>query len=177
MSESLTLEEVIGFLLDAKMFGDLDPSELSQIVHIMQIQSLRDGQHVFQEGDAGEAWYVVFKGNVSVLKESDMTVRNIATLGPRSCFGEMAILDGQRRSATVKAKGDVTIFRFPKDGFEKLMEQGNLASYKLIHQMAKVLVSRQRDITVKLVGLMEESKDGEVRKGLSPIIDKSSVTE
>ena len=67
---AITLEEIITFLLEAPMFGDLDASELSQIVHIMQIQRFRAGQAVFREDDAGDAWYVLFEGQVEVIKDS-----------------------------------------------------------------------------------------------------------
>ena len=55
---TLTLEGIIGFLLDTPMFAGLEPEELTQIVHIMQVQRVRGGQRVFREGEAGDAWYV-----------------------------------------------------------------------------------------------------------------------
>ena len=70
MNGELTLEQVIAFLVDAPMFGDLDASELSQVVQVMQVQRLRAGQWVFREGDIGDAWYVVFDGEVEVVDES-----------------------------------------------------------------------------------------------------------
>src|SRR5688572_13846475 len=118
MAGELTLEQVIAFLVDAPMFGDLDASELSQVVQVMQVQRLRAGQWVFREGDIGDAWYVVFDGEVEVVDESpDDGDRVIAILGRRACFGEMAILDGSPRSASVRACQPVTAFRFPRQPF------------------------------------------------------------
>ena len=175
MGATLTLEEIINFLLEAPMFGDLDPTELSEVVHIMQVQKLRPGQFVFREGDPGDAWYVIYEGEVEVLKDGAMDRRAIARLGPRSCFGEMAILDGSARSASVRAVTDATAFRFPRVDFIALLENDNLSAYKLIHQMALVLVARQRETTSRLADMLHRSEA--MREGLAPIVEASAVAE
>ncbi len=177
MPAGLTLEEIINFLLDSPMFGDLDATELSQIVHFMQVQRLREGGVVFHEGDAGDAWYIVYEGEVEVLKDSAGSPRRVAVLGPRGCFGEMAILDDSPRSATVRALTDVTAFRFARVDFSRLLADGNLAAYKLVYQIALVLVSRQRRTTQRLVELYDEPQPEQVRPTIEPIIDVSSVAE
>ena len=177
VSADLTLEQIINFLLDAPMFGDLDAIELSQIVQIMQVQGLRPGAFVFREGDAGDAWYLVYDGEVEVFKEPDGEKRTIAHLGRRACFGEMAILDGSSRSATVVATTEVTAFRFPRLDFNELIASNNLAAYKLIYQMSLVLVSRQRKTTSRLVELLSEVHPTELKEAIGPIVDQSSVAE
>lgn len=173
----LTLEQVIAFLVDAPMFGDLDPAELSQMVHIMQVHRLAGGQWVFREGDPGDAWYVVYEGEVEVIKEAPEAERVIAILGRRACFGEMAILDGSPRSASVRATRPTTVFRFPRQQFSRLLAEGNLSAYKLVYQIALVLVSRQRRTTSRLVDLMGAGDAGRLRDGLAPLVDQSSVAE
>lgn len=148
---SITLEQIINFLLEAPMFGDLDAAQLSQIVHIMQVQRLRNGQIIFREGDAGDAWYVIYDGIADVHKTDDfLPSRRIASLESRACFGEMAILDHSPRSASVVARGDTTVFRFPRREFEHLLHEDNLAAYKLIYEMAKVLSTRARHTAQQL---------------------------
>jgi len=168
MSEAMTLEKIITFLLEAPMFGDLDPSELSQIVHIMQVQRLRAGQVIFEEGDPGDAWYVLYEGHVEVYKDTVDGEQVIATLEPRACFGEMAILDGSPRSAAVRARGRATAFRFPRQAFNELLQQDNLVAYKLVYQMALVLVRRQRGTNVRLVGLLKEQHLASAHGGVGP---------
>ncbi len=172
-----TLEAIINFLLDTPMFGDLDANELSQIVHIMQVRTLEPGDVVFRESDPGDAWYVVHEGEVEVRKDSGKGERVVANLGPRTCFGEMAILDGSSRSATVVATTATTAFRFPRAEFNDLLSAGTLAAYKLIHQIALVLVSRQRHTTQRLVELLKQDAPAVVRQGLAPIVERSSVAE
>ncbi len=177
MSAELTLEQIVHFLLDAPMFGDLDESELSQIVQIMQVQHLEPGQSVFLEGDPGDAWYLLYEGEVEVVKETEDGPRAIAILGRRACFGEMAILDGSPRSASVRATTAITVMRFPRSEFTKLLLRDTLAAYKLVHQIALVLVSRQRRTTSRLVELLGADDPRRMREGLTPIVQQSSVAE
>jgi CRP-like cAMP-binding protein len=154
---TITLEQIINFLLEAPMFGDLDAMELSEIVHIMQVQRIRDGHVVFREGDPGDAWYVVYAGKVGIFKSDDFHPSHcVATLGPRGLFGEMAIVDHSPRSATVIAQGDVTLFRFPRRDYESLLKQGNLAAYKLVYEIAKVLSQRVRGVTQQLTEALSD---------------------
>jgi CRP-like cAMP-binding protein len=155
MPAPITLEQILNFLLDAPMFGDLNPSELSHIVGIMQIQHVRDGSAVFREGEPGDSWYVIFEGRCEVVQDTGTGPRCIAALGPRACFGEMAILERSPRMATVLALGEVTVFRFPRKDFEGLLADGNLAAYKLIYEMAKVLSARARHTSKQLAAALE----------------------
>lgn len=116
-------------------------------------------------------------GEVEVIKESTQGERVIAILGPRACFGEMAILDGSPRSASVRATSKTLAFRFPRAAFSRLLAEGNLAAYKLVHQMAMVLASRQRRTTSRLVELLAQEKEGSLAEALEPLVYQSSVAE
>lgn len=158
-------------LLDRRLKG-----QLRARMSAMQVQVIEPGQWIFREGDAGDAWYVVYDGEVEVVKRPGDRV--IAVLGTRACFGEMAILDGSPRSASVRSTGPTTVFRFPRTSFTRLISDGNLAAYKLVHQMALVLVSRQRRTTSRLADALAGSADAHVlRDALLPIADQSSVAE
>jgi CRP-like cAMP-binding protein len=177
MSATITLEQIINFLLEAPMFGDLDPTELSQIVHIMQVQRIREGQAIFREGDAGDAWYVIYEGSASVYKNAAGPQRSIASLGPRSCFGEMAILDHSPRSATVVATTESTVFRFPRREFEGLLASDNLAAYKLIYEMAKVLCSHARVTTQQLSEALANTESDVLHARAQRLVEGQSVSE
>ncbi len=157
---SITLEQIINFLLEAPMFGDLDATQLSQIVHIMQVQRVRDGQVIFREGDPGDAWYVIYEGVADVYKSEEFHPdRRVAELRARACFGEMAILDHSPRSASIVARGEATVFRFPRKEFENLLREDNLAAYKLIYEMAKVLCVRARNTAQQLSEALADSHE------------------
>ena len=73
MELSLTLEQVIDFLLETDLFCDLDAGELGDIVQIMQLQRFRPEQAIFSEGDAGNAWFVIYEGSARVEKRDPFT--------------------------------------------------------------------------------------------------------
>lgn len=176
---SITLEQIITFLLDAPMFAGLDPHELSEIVHILQVQRVRPGVAIFREGDAGDAWYVVFDGEADVHKSNDfLPNQQIAILGPRSVFGEMAMLDHSPRSASVVARTECTVLKFPRSAFEELLEQGNLAAYKLVYEIAKVLTSRARATTQRLSdALGDRNQPDALHRTSVSLVQGQSVSE
>jgi CRP-like cAMP-binding protein len=176
MGSELTLEHLIEFLMDAPMFGDLGVSELSELVGALQVRQHEPGEWVFREGEAGDAWYVLYDGEVEVVKEFQGVERLIAVLGRRACFGEMAILDGSPRSASVRATTPVTCLRFPRASFSRLLAEGNLGAYKLVHQIALVLVSRQRRTTSQLVELLAVTDPANAAEFLG-LVDRSAVAE
>jgi CRP-like cAMP-binding protein len=177
MALPVTRERMLDFLRDVPLFGDLDDLELGDLAAQFEAASLPGDAWVFREGDAGDAWYVVFDGEVEVVKEVGTDRRVIAVLGSRAAFGEMAILDGSRRSASVRTTRPTTALKFPRAGFARLLAAGNLGAYKLVHQMALLLVSRQRRTTHRLAELMGLVSEGDVRDGLLPLLDQSSVAE
>jgi len=174
---SPSAEQTLQFLLDAPMFGDLSRDELASIVEILSVQQVENGGVVFAEGEPGDAWYVVYEGEVEVLKGAGEKERAIAILGRRACFGEMAILDGSPRSASVRARGELTVLRFARRDFHTLLRSDNLAAFKLVHQIALVLVSRQRRTTRRLVEILDAEGAERLREGLAPIVEQSSVAE
>ena len=180
MEGPLTLEGVISFLLETPLFADLDATELAEIVKIIQVQRLRAGQTVFREGDPGDAWYVLFEGVAAVTKESAAGPgREIARLEPPACFGEMAVIDGSARSATIKASTDLTLFRFRRGPFQDLLEEGSLAAYKLILAMARILSQRHRRLTQQISELVEREHE-HTREGqshLGDLADSYKVSE
>jgi CRP-like cAMP-binding protein len=180
MQLSLTLEEVIDFLLETTLFRDLDAAELGDIVQIMQIQRFRPDQAIFNEGDPGNAWFVIYSGKARVEKRDPFSPsREVAILGAHACFGEMAILDQSPRSASIIATEDTTTFRFPAPMFETLVQEESVAAYKLIYAMAKALCGRQRKMNQQLTDLMDEKATdmAGLRSRVGPFVDESAISE
>lgn len=153
MDQPISLENVISFLVATPLFGGLDPVERADVVRIMEVRRLNAGEKVFHEGDPGDAWYVIFEGRVRVVKNTPTGPMAIASLEPGACFGEMAILDGSARSATIEATEPLTVFRFRRAQFDELLEEGSLAAYKLVAAMARVLSERHRQLTQRLAAI------------------------
>lgn len=177
MDTNVTRERLITFLLETPMFEKLDPSELIEVVHIVEVKQYQQGDVIFNEDDAGDAWYVVYRGAVEVLKHGASGDKKIAELGPKACFGEISILDGSPRSATIRVSEDSVVFRVSREAFGGLLDDDHLVAYKLLHAMAVMLAERQRTTTIRLSELLNAGDIAEVHKGIRDLVGESSVRE
>lgn len=171
MNGPLNLEQLLSFLLDTAMFAGLDVEELSEIVHILQIQHLREGQVLFHEGDPGDGWYVVYEGEVEVRVDGDgegpQLLDRVVAPGH---FGELAMLDGSLRSASAVAGGRATVLKVPRDAFQQLLREESLAAYKLVHQLAIALAGRHREMTRHCVDLTNRGPEPTVLQRMTPLL-------
>jgi CRP/FNR family cyclic AMP-dependent transcriptional regulator len=177
METKVTRERLITFLLETPMFEKLEPSEIMEIIHIVEVEIHKAGDIIFREGDTGDAWYVLYHGAVDVLKHGASGEKKITSLGPQSCFGEISILDGSPRSATIRVAEDSVVFRVPRDAFVELIDSDHLVAYKLLHHMAILLAERQRTTTLRLSELLKASEITDVHQGIMNIVGESSVRE
>ena len=177
METKIERERLITFLLETPMFENLEPSEIMEIIHIVDIEQFQAGETIFSQGDTGDSWFVLYRGAVEVLKEGDTGEKKITELGPQACFGEISILDGSPRSATIRATEDSIVFRVTRDAFSALIDDDHLVAYKLIHQMAILLAERQRTTTSRLSELLKTTGITDVHAGIRHIVGESSVRE
>jgi CRP-like cAMP-binding protein len=98
-------------------FRGLDPTELNRILPRLVAVHVRAGESVFREGDPGDRYYVIRQG------EADLSVagRSVRTIGAGAGFGEMALLFGRPRSATVTAATDLVLAALGRDEFAWLV--------------------------------------------------------
>ena len=177
METKVTRERLITFLLETPMFEKLVPSEIMEIIHIVEVEQYQAGDVVFIECDKGDAWFELYRGAVEVIKQGEPGEKKIAELGPQACFAAIPILDGSPRSATIRVTEDSVAFRVPREAFGELVDDDHLVAYKLLHQMAILLADRQRTTTLRLSELLNASEITEVHEGIMGIVGESSVRE
>src|SRR5438552_12903975 len=86
------------------LFADLGSDELQRIAGLCHTQHLAAGETLFQKGDSGEALFGVRRGQVRIeTGTSDGSRLTLNFHGPGDLFGEVAVLDGQRRTADATA--------------------------------------------------------------------------
>ncbi len=135
MSPEQTMETV--FLLKAvPLFEGLTARQLVPIANILTEVTYEDDDIVFEQGTDAHALFVIVDGLVEVVKDSVV----VAELGRNECFGEMAVLDLTVRSATIRVKEDVVLFRIGREDFQDLLELYPALAKGVIH----VLVERVR---------------------------------
>jgi CRP-like cAMP-binding protein len=94
------------------LFSGMGRSALEQLLSRAEKITRKDGQLFFDEGDAGESFYVLLLGKVSVDKRSGGKWVPLSELVPGDTFGEMTLIDDRVRSARVRAVGDCVALHF-----------------------------------------------------------------
>lgn len=118
-STMLPLMEIVFFLKSSSLFRPLPGEELARVARVAETVHLEQGEILFNQGDPGDAFYMVVSGAVGV----ERGTRQIAVLGPHEGLGEMALLDGEPRSATVRAVEACTLLRIDQPSFDSLVDR------------------------------------------------------
>src|SRR5918995_1979587 len=106
------------------IFSGLTREDIAKILGKMEECSFGAGTTIFSQGDRGDAFYFIQSGAVQVVVES-MTGRSeaIALLGPHDWFGEMALLSGEPRSASIITVKETFLWKLSRDAWEDLIEK------------------------------------------------------
>ncbi|MFO7894833.1 MAG: cyclic nucleotide-binding domain-containing protein [Longimicrobiales bacterium] len=118
-STMLPLMEIVFFLKSSSLFRPLPGEELARVASLADTVHLDADEVLFEQGDPGDAFYMVVTGRVAV----EVGTRQVATFGPHEGIGEMALLDGEPRSATVRATEPATLLRIEAASFEALVDR------------------------------------------------------
>ena len=143
--------QVIEILRKIELFGKLNNAELLKLSRICQKVSYKEGKTIFSAGDFGDALYIIWEGNVEVVKPGGEDPEEVVSeLGPQEIFGEMALFDNLPRSAAVRAKTETHLLRIPSDYFDKLLKEDNQIAFKVYQAINLILCHRLRETTERL---------------------------
>lgn len=152
MPDQATLKiEIRDKLMDCGLFNNLPPAELTTAAGYFIISQMKKGEEIFHEGDAGTFMCIIHSGHVSVQKTSaDDRQVEMAVLR-KGTFGEMAVLDGERRSATCIAATDCYLLNLGKDSLDKMINDAPKVAAKIIRALAVALSRRLRMVDGQLL--------------------------
>jgi CRP-like cAMP-binding protein len=117
------------------LFSDLDKRELETIAGSMKPRTFTAGSNVIEEGTTGVGFFVIDSGNAKV----SVGGREVAILGPGDYFGEVALIAGIGRTATVTADTELACYGMSFWDFRPLVESNASIAWKLLQAMAKRL--------------------------------------
>jgi CRP/FNR family transcriptional regulator, cyclic AMP receptor protein len=176
----MSATESIELLSRVPLFSELSSEELERISRVAVPRSFPAGVRVFHEGDHSDACYLVRSGDLRVTREhSDGRAIALATLGVGDIFGELAMFDGEARSASVETLSDAELLALPASDFRRLLADHPEIAVKLIGALTRRLretnerVSRQSFQTVPsrvagvLTQLIAEEAAAEARLGVT----------
>jgi CRP/FNR family transcriptional regulator, cyclic AMP receptor protein len=184
-------EAIVELLGGVPLFSELSSEELDEVARVAIPRSYPHETRVFHEGDPGDACYIVSLGSCRVTRQhSDGRVITLATLGPGAIFGELAMFDGEGRSASVETAEDTELLALPATDMRTLIGSHPGMAKKLIVALTRRLreanerISRQSFQTVpsRVAGVLnqllaEEAVTPLVRDGVTIRLRQSDLAQ
>lgn len=139
-----------GPLAHIPLFSALAPSEQQALFASMRIEAIEPNQTIFWRGDQGDSFYLISRGQVSISVPSDQGEHVMLDyLGPGGFFGEISLLDGGPRTATVRAATTTELYVLRRDDFHAFMR----ARPDVAIEILTIMGQRQRISTEALRGM------------------------
>ncbi|MGC8765649.1 MAG: Crp/Fnr family transcriptional regulator [Brevinematia bacterium] len=153
------------YLRKIPLFTELTDEELEQFSSILRMVKIKEGEIIVNEGELGTTMFLFREGVVQLTtqitlkigKEKDWidTEKSIATMdaSKMTFFGEMSLITGAPRSATVKAISKCILYEIKKEDFENLCLSNPLIGYKIMKAIVFTLSNRIRELNSSVLKL------------------------
>jgi CRP-like cAMP-binding protein len=126
------------------LFSGLSQRDLRRIASLAEEIWLPPGQHVIDQGKPAEAFYVILDGQARVVRGK--AGRLLRRLGPGDHFGEMSLIDGAVRSASVIAETTLDVIRLKRTAFRQVLRREPDVAFRLMEGLADRVRSLERDL-------------------------------
>ena len=164
----------LALLQRVPLFSELSREEVESISRVAVPRSYPKGVRVFHEGDHSDACYIVRSGDLRVTREHpDGRAIALATLGPGDIFGELAMLDGEARSASVEALTDSELLALPAADVRRLLQGSSEITVKLV----VALTRRLREANERIARQSFQTVPSRVAGVLSQLIAEEAPLE
>jgi len=143
------VEEMTAIIDQSHLFRSLAPDGRHEVLESGYVTTFAPGEVLMKQGDEGDLMFLVMRGTVTVETESTPGKKlALAELGYGACVGEVSVLTGSPRTATVTAKDEVVAVTFAKHRIERV-----LAKYPKVRAILESLIdARARDTIEKIIG-------------------------
>ncbi|HET9036896.1 MAG TPA: cyclic nucleotide-binding domain-containing protein [Myxococcaceae bacterium] len=158
------------------LLSGLTEAERGEIAGLADLRSLEAQLPLFREGDTGDALVLVLSGSVQVVKRDPAGKHQVlSVVSAPAVLGEMAVLEvGGKRSASAIAVGPVTFAVIPGQALRQRLANGNVATLKIAHGLARLLARRLGEANTRLVQVLQSGKPdesvAEAQRALEPDI-------
>lgn len=136
----LHVMEVLKLMEKVYIMSALSPAELRNLVEDAHIKTYASGECPVRQGDAGDSFYIIKKGTVDVIVEKTPGEGMVvATLGPGNFFGEMSLLTGAVRTASIRVKDDAEFLVIDRENFRSVL----VHNPSIAESLSQILAERQ----------------------------------
>jgi CRP/FNR family transcriptional regulator, cyclic AMP receptor protein len=167
-----TAQDTVRLLGRVPVFETLSPPDLERVAQVAVPRSFRAHQVIFREGDASDTCYVVESGHARAVREhADGRSIALAHFGPGDIFGELAMFDDERRSATVEAIEEVDAIAILGADMRRLLREHADISYKLVIALGR----RLRETNERLARQSFQTVQSRVAVVLAQLVDQEAA--
>lgn len=145
MEELLSIQERVAFLEKSKLCSGLKYDQLQTLAQYLHAYAAPEGSFICREGDQSDFMCLVCRGRIAVLK-NDLSNNSkiIATVGPGQTIGEMSIVDGGTRSASLLVQTSALLMVLSVERLQQMKEDVPKLWGELLLQLARMLSKRLR---------------------------------
>lgn len=145
-------------LAGVNAFEGLSAAQIAEAMREAGRRTFAAGEVIFEEGDASDGLFIIERGSCAVKKlHRDRTV-TVAMLSPGAVFGEVGLLNGRPRTATVIAASELEVHELPRAAFEALTERGGPEVARLLKNLAKISAERLDRMNTALAEHIEQAE-------------------
>jgi len=130
-------------LVDVPLFSMLSKRQLRHIAALSEEQQFDEGTSLAEEGKPGDTFYVLLEGEAKVVRGG----RRMDRLIPGDFFGEIALIDGGPRTASVVTTTPVTTLTITRSRFRKMLDEDSNIVLAMLEELAKRLRNNERSPT------------------------------
>jgi CRP-like cAMP-binding protein len=167
-----TGQETVALLARVPVFADLDPEDLQRVAEVAVPRSFQTEHVVFREGDDSDTCYIVRSGHArAVRSHSDGRTITLASFGPGDIFGELAMFDAERRSATVEAVEDLEVVAILGADMRRLLRRHPDIAAKLLAAVTR----RLRQTNERLTRQSFQTVQSRVAQVVSALVEQAQA--
>lgn len=142
----MSLNDEVELLRRLPLFSSIEPARLKLLAFASVRLTFARGQTLFRQGDVGDAAYVVLSGTAEVVVGPADRAVHLASIGPNSIIGEIAVLCDVPRTATVLAESDLEVLQIKKERFSWLIKEFPEISIEIMRMLATRLSERTTEL-------------------------------
>jgi CRP-like cAMP-binding protein len=132
----MSIKEEVDLLRRIPLFANVEPSKLKLLAFTSERIAFEAGHILFNQGDAGDAAYIVIEGEAEVLVNGPVGPIQVAVLGRNAIVGEIAILCDVPRTATIRARERLVCLRISKELFLRLLNEFPQIAVAVVRELA-----------------------------------------
>ncbi len=142
-------------LADTPLFKNVREDAVGGLLGHFEERDVAEGEEVFRQGDPGEALIVILSGRFDLLRHGTVGEVHLATLEPGAVLGQVSLIDGGPRSATLRAREPARIATMDRATFEPLWQSPTPDAVQLQLRVTQLVIAELRAANRKLSGLLD----------------------